>query len=286
MTPEEFEERRKRLGASDVAAVLGLSPWRSAYEVWLEKTGRLEQWNGNAATRAGTRLESAVLDHAEEDLGVKLFRNVLVKTDGPLSATLDAQDRTENVPVEAKTSGIVGPVQGRWGDVDTDEVPEVYLVQLCVQMLVTDAEMAYLYALLGGRGIIRYRVQRDDATVNAIRDAAVAWWDKHVIGGVEPERTTPVPLEVVKRLKRQPNKVIEFDDETTRLVGEWEAAKAAKRLAESGVEDLQSEILLRLGDAEMAVMQDGREFCFMEQLRKGYTVADGTMRVARVRKAR
>lgn len=285
MTPEEFDERRKRLGASDVASVLGISPWRSAWQVWAEKTGRLEQWHGNAATKAGQRLESAILDHAEEDLGVQLFRNVVVKTDGPLSATLDAQDRTQNVPVEAKTSGIVGPVHGRWGDIDTDEVPEVYLVQLCVQMLCTEAEMAYLYALLGGRGIIRYRVMRDDSTVNAIRDAAVDWWERHVVGGVEPARTTPVPLDVVKRLRREPNKVIEFDDTTTRLVAAWEAAKEMKRVSEKGVDDMQSQILLRLGDAEAARMSDGRMFTYMEQPRKGYTVADGTMRVARVRKA-
>ncbi|GIV50738.1 MAG: hypothetical protein KatS3mg038_1259 [Candidatus Kapaibacterium sp.] len=54
-------DRRSFLGASDAPAVLGLSPWRTAWEVWAEKTGRIDSWTGNAATSAGQLLEPAVL---------------------------------------------------------------------------------------------------------------------------------------------------------------------------------------------------------------------------------
>lgn len=285
MTPHVHDQRRGRLGASDIPAVLGLSPWRSAYQVWLEKSGQLEPWNGNAATRTGQRLESAILDHAEEDLATTLERNVVCwAPDGlPIAATLDG--RIPNAaPVEVKTSGIVGPVHGHWGDVDSDEVPDVYLVQVTVQMLCTGTDLGYLFALLGGRGIVRYQIHRDEAIVGQIAEASAAWWQRHVVEGIEPERTEPVPLDVVKRLRRQPNKVIEFDEETTKLVETWEQAKKAKSSADKVVETFQSEILLRLGDAEAAAMTDGRRFEFMEQPRAGYTVQPGTMRVARVKK--
>lgn len=287
MTPDDHNERRGRLGASDIPAVLGISPWRSAYEVYLEKTGQLEPWNGNAATRTGQLLESSILDHAEEDLATTLERNLVCWAPNglPIASTLDA--RVPMGPsVEAKTSGIVGPVHGHWGEVDTDEVPDVYLVQVTVQMLCTGAELAYLFALLGGRGIIRYQIHRDEAVVQQIAETSAAWWQRHVVEGIEPERTEPVPLDVVKRMRREPNKVIEFDDATTELVAAWEEAKASKRQAEKAVDDLQSEILLRLGDAEAAAMMDGREFTYIESHRAGYEVAPAAYRTARVRKAR
>jgi predicted phage-related endonuclease len=255
--------------------------------VWAEKCGKLERWNGNEATRAGKRLESAILDHAQEDLGTTLERNVVAWAPDnlPIASMLDARIPFSS-PVEAKTSGVVGPVYGNWGDADSDEIPDVYLVQVSVQMLCTGADVAWLYALLMGRGIVRYRVVRDDGVLNQIADTCADWWQRHVVEGVEPERTDPVPLDVVKRMRRTPNKTIEFDDVTTELVTAWEEAKAAKRGKEKAVDDLQSEILLRLGDAEAAVMRDGRTFTFMEQRRAGYTVEPGVMRVARIKKGK
>jgi hypothetical protein len=151
-------------------------------------------------------------------------------------------------------------------------------------MFCTGSDLAYLYALLGGRGFVRYIVPRDEDVMRSIVDTGLAWWQRHVIEGVEPERTTTVPLEVVKRLRREPNKVTEFDETTTKLVVAWEHAKSAKRDSEKRVDQLQAEILHRLKDAEAARMTDGRVFTFQEQRRSGYTVESGTMRVARVKK--
>jgi len=39
LTTEQREIRRRYLGSSDIAAIFGMSPWKSAYDVWLEKTG-------------------------------------------------------------------------------------------------------------------------------------------------------------------------------------------------------------------------------------------------------
>lgn len=46
-TPEQVSEawraeRRKGVGGSDVAAIMGMSPYKSPYEVWAEKTGVVE----------------------------------------------------------------------------------------------------------------------------------------------------------------------------------------------------------------------------------------------------
>lgn len=285
--PQPAAERQQRLHATDVAAILGLSPHRVGYEVWLEKSGRIEPWGGNAATEIGSRLEAPILDVAESELG-PLRRNVLRVADGldfPLAATLDAELHPQ-VPVEAKTSGIVGPVYGEWGEDGTDVVPPAYLVQLTVQMLCSGSDLAHLYALLGGRGIVRYRVVRDEEVVRTISEFCGRWWQRHVVEAIEPERTEPVPLEVVKRIRRQPHKTIALDDSATQTIAEYELAKAKKNTWEKCLADAQANLLLLLGDAEAATLPDGRRLTYLEQARKGYTVSDYQFRVLRIKQER
>lgn len=279
-------DRNSRCGATDGAAILGVSPYRTAWETWAEKTGRLEPNNGNAATSMGQRLEPAILDHAEAELG-PLVRGELVwapRIELPLAATLDARLKMTGVPVEAKTSGIVGPLYGEWGEPDSDVVPANYLVQVTLQMICTESELAYLYALLGGRGIVRYRIARDEELARALVQQLAAWWDRHIVRGIEPERTAAVPLEVAKRLKKTPNKVITLDDSASPVIGEYELAKAEKSAAEKRADAAQASLLLLLGDAEGAALPDGRLLTYCEQHRKGYTVQDASYRVLRIKK--
>ena len=62
-------DRKKAIGASDVAAILGVSPWASGWDVWADKTDRLERWEGNEQTRLGQFFEPSVLDYAESKVG-------------------------------------------------------------------------------------------------------------------------------------------------------------------------------------------------------------------------
>lgn len=287
MNDVELEARKARCGASDAASILGLSPYRSAWQTWAEKTGRLEPFTGNAAIVMGQRLESPILDHAEAELG-PLVRGELVwlpRMELPLASLLDARLKMTGTPVEAKTSGIVGPLYGEWGDADSDVVPASYLVQVTLQMVCCEADYAWLYALLGGRGIVRYRIVRDDELANSVVHQLAAWWDKHIVQGLEPERTEAVPLEVAKRLKKTPNKVIALDESAVPLVGEYELAKAEKSAANKRADAAQASLLLALGDAEKATMQDGRSVTHLLQRRSGYTVQPTEYRVLRITKA-
>ena len=59
-----LEQRKRGIGGSDVAAIMGLSPWKSPLEVWLEKTNRAESpdLSGKEAVAMGTELEGDVLE--------------------------------------------------------------------------------------------------------------------------------------------------------------------------------------------------------------------------------
>lgn len=284
----DHQARQSRLHATDVAAILGLEGARkTGHTVWLEKRGMLENWSGNEATEAGTFLEPSILDYAERELG-PLQRNVFCEANGldfPLAATLDSRVIESGVPAEAKTSGIVGPLFGQWGEAGSDDVPMLYLVQLSVQMLCAEAEFAHLYALLGGRGFVAYRVHRDDDVIREIVERCGAWWNAHITNGLEPTITEPIPMEIIKRIKRQPNKTVELYEDATQAVAEYEAAKATGSAADKTLEAAKSKLIAMLGDAEAGVLPDGRQVTFLQQSRKGYTVSDTTFRTLRIKKA-
>lgn len=280
-----LSERRNAIGASDVAAILGVSPWQSAWDVWADKTGRLSEWTGNEATRLGQHFEKAVLDVAEEQLG-EIRRNVrIVHESLPVASTLDAQCVGSLRPVEAKTTGLAGPVYGDWGDPGTDEVPQNYLVQVHAQLLCTGADLAYLFALLPGRGVVQYEIQRSERLCEQLGNLLDCWWQKHVIKDVEPSRDKAT-LEIVKRLKREPKKSIDLGPMEWALVQNLAAKKEAIKDYTEQKEAIESQLLAALGDAEQATFPDGSGFSYFAQTRAAYQVQEATFRVMRMRKGK
>ena len=268
------------LGASEVAAALGLSPWTSPWELWARKTGRLTEEKESDALEAGTLLESAVLDWFASRIEVTA-RGVEASIPGtPIVTHPDAMTYAGN-PVEAKTSGIVGPIYGEWGEPGTDQIPEYYLIQCLVQLEATKGQVCYVPALLGGRGFVLYRVPANTDVQQAIVERAVNWFEYHVLGDRPPELTTPPPLNVLKKLRREPKKVVPVELD---LIDRWLVAKERAKEAQKEADMLQAEVIAALGDAEAGELPDGRMVTYYEQFRKGYVVEDTTFRVLRVTK--
>ena len=274
-----METRTHFIGASDVPAILGLSPWRTAYEVWLEKTGRLEDKAESAAMSAGKKLEAAVLDWAEEQLG-PLKRDVTAAIPTtPILCHPDAMTQGGQ-PVEAKTSGITGRLYGEWGEPGTDEIPDYYVIQCLVQLEACKAEVCHVPALLGGRGFVLYRVPASSSLQQHIVEHCCQWWNKHVEGDTPPPLERLPELEVLKRVRRVPEKVIRFED--AQVVERWLEAKERLRAATVEAEEAQAAVLYALGDAVAAELPDGRLLTYFEQRRKGYYVKESTFRVLRL----
>lgn len=278
-------ERRKEIGASEVSSILGLNPYGTAWEVAADKRGLLNPFE-NKATGAGKVLEVAVLDHAESVLGT-LKRNVRIKHKSlPLAATCDAQIAFTSEPVEAKTTGIVGPIVGQWGDALTDQVPDYYLVQVHAQLMCTGKELGYLFALLPGRGFVEYHIEANPTLHEYIGNVCADWWEKYIVQGHDVPMTVKPALEVVKRLRKTPNKVIEADAEFEILLGKREADKAMIKEYSEHLEQIEAELLVKLGDAEAANLSDGRQFTHLESSRKGYTVEPCKFRQIRIKKGK
>ena len=278
-------ERRKAIGASEVSSILGLNPYGTAWEVAADKRGLLDPFE-NKATNAGNVLERAVLDHAESVLGT-LMRNVRIEHKSlPLASTCDAQVAFGGEPVEAKTTGIVGPVIGQWGDALTDQVPDYYLVQVHAQLMCTGKDLGYLFALLPGRGFVEYHIEANPQLHEHIGNVCADWWEKHIVQGHDVPMTVKPALEVVKRLRKTPSKVIEATAAFEELLSRREDCKTAQKNVNEKLEALDAELLAMLGDAEAANLSDGRQFTYLERSRKGFTVQPTTYRQIAIKKGK
>lgn len=246
ITDAQRELRRKHLGSSDVAAILGVDPYKNAYDVWAEKTGKVEDIKESDAMYAGTAFEDGVLKFAEDKLG-KLVRNQYRSAQGfPIAANIDAIVVKTSEPVEAKTAGLFGPLQEHWGDASTDEVPDRVIVQAHVHMLCVSKEICHVPAFLGGRGFIMFQVARDDEIINTIGDKSIDFWDNFVEADCPPPDVIP-SMSIIKRMKREPEKVVDIDSV---LIEHWQKAVQSRKAAEEIEAAAKEQMLVALGDAE------------------------------------
>jgi len=265
ITKRQLARRTEYIGASEVPAILGLSPWKSPWEVWAQKTGQLMPRPAGEAAQAGNVLESAIASWAEQRLGKLDRRGTERRVKGtPILAHIDALVMSTREPVEFKTSGIYGPVVGDWGEENTDQVPDYYLVQAQVHMMATAADICHLVALLGGRGFVNYKIMRHDALQETIREKVAEFWDR--VRAKEPPPGAP-PLEALKLRKRRPEKMVTLDEQQADLVESWQIARQERLEAEKIEREALRKVLEVLDDAEAAVLPDGREFTYLERRR-------------------
>jgi len=167
-SPEWLAYRLSRRNASESAAVLGLRPWTTPYQLWLLKTGRAESKVTQAMQR-GTDLEPAARAAYEDQTG--LIMQPLVLEAGQYSASLDGMTLDGDLVLEIKCP-LRGTRSDLWQDVLGGQVPEHYLAQVQHQLMVTGAALAHLWIFDGTRGIL-HAIERDEALMARIQEA----WD-------------------------------------------------------------------------------------------------------------
>jgi putative phage-type endonuclease len=206
LTPAELTERRNYIGGSDVAAILGLNPYRNITDVYLEKTNQLQ---ARAATSRpadlGNRLEPVLVQLVADTTGEPVELNRRFANDWR-SAQVDGWLPDSNRVIEAKAIGLFNPRFDRteWGPEGTDEIPMMYLVQVLWQMHVSGGESGYLSALLGGGlGHRVYDIPRNNDLITAIDQRISDFWHNHVQTRTEP--TQPANLDVYRDRIREPN---------------------------------------------------------------------------------
>jgi putative phage-type endonuclease len=281
LSESALKRRHRYLGASDVPAVLGVSPWKSESDVYYNKTAEFEQVEKESkAIQSGNLLEGAVLDFAEIHVG-KLRRNQF-RVHPHIrwaSATMDAICLDlEDTGVEAKTTGN----SDQWGDEGTDQIPIYYLAQVQWQMYVTGYTRIYVPVLMPDFALRfkLYVVDRDEELIASIVKRCSQFWEEHVLARVPPPDSVPAP-KTLQRMKRVPEKVTTINDT---LVRDWQEKKAALKLAKEGEASARMKMIESLGDAEVGKYTGGVVNYFKRERREHTkTVKRSTYRTLEVR---
>ena len=269
ITEEQRKMRKNHLGSSDMAAILGVSPWANAYDVWLDKTDKVEEDKEKSFQSAGNMFEDGVLKWAElelgpittEENGAAIFRKAI---GFPIGSHVDGIVVSNGEPVEAKTAGLFGPLVEPWGEPGTDQLPDRIFIQGHVHMLCTDKEVCHTPVFLGGRGFVMYQINFDLDIMDTIRDRAIEFWDEYVTKDTPPPNVMP-SLVFAKRMKRVTEKTIEVP---TAVVQNWLNAKEVAKGANDIKEAAQSELLAAMEDAEEGTCNLGT-VTYFEQVRRG-----------------
>ncbi len=280
MLTEAHKLRRKRyIGASEVAAILGLDPYRSKWDVWADKTGKLEESVTSEAAKIGQVFEVGILRLAEEVLGKITLNQWRVLQGTHLSATDDAIVNETGRPVEAKFRGIYKFVGNEWGEAGTDQVPDDVIAQAQTQLLCTGSDLCHVAAFMTGRGFALFVVPLDKVLGETIIEAVEHFWSYHIEKDIPPEESQP-SASVIKRIRREPKSIIDIP---TELVEVLQLRKAALKIAKSEEKDADTALKAALGVAE-AGRFDGGLATYLQQTRKGYVVKESIYRVLRIKR--
>lgn len=191
-TPEWLAFRRKGIGASDVAAIIGVSPWSTPYQLWLDKTGRKPAFEGNSATIRGQELESKARSRYElealEDMppGISIHPKYEI-----CRASLDGIRSDNKLILELKCPGEKSHAVAMSG-----VIPEHYIAQIQFQLAVTGADLCHYFSFGPDETSILIEVKPDIKMQGELILAALTFWEKYVETDIAPPLTSDDVKEV------------------------------------------------------------------------------------------
>lgn len=284
-----LEQRRKGIGASEAAAVLGMNPHISPLEVWLSKLHpeMLPERGDEDFLEFGTELEGPIERRYVKETGNRVYKptpSIVFHPRYPeLLCTPDGLcDSPEKIVVEYKFE--------KWsdgfGEIGTDEIPEHFLIQGCHQMACCDRNRVDFGVLHGAPPIRVYRAHRDLELEAQLIDRIRGWWSDYVVKDVEP----PVDASgawkdyLGKKFPKPSGKILPVEAGSpiyTSAISLLELSKEIKE-AEQEEKQLQNEIRAFIGEADGLQLADGTRIMWTSvkeseikvYTRKGYRKLD------------
>lgn len=249
MTHDEWLlDRRRGIGGSDVATILGLNKWKSPYQLWLEKTNQTElEYTESEPAYWGNVLEEVVAKEFQERTGKKVRRRnqVFEHKDYPyLRANIDRDVVGENAILECKTAHYY---LGK--DWEGAEIPLSYLCQVQHYMNVLNREYAYIAVLIGGQRFVWKKIERDQELIDMITSLIVTFWEENVLKGIEPaiDGSAATTEFLKEHYSEEGSREIQLDDNFDTLIESKNELKQTISELEKQVKMIENQIKSELG---------------------------------------
>src|SRR5262249_26653907 len=162
-------QRRAHVCSTDAAAICGLSPWKTALEVALEKTGRAPERPPSEAMKWGLRLQPAIASGYSEQTGLELVEppRFLKHPALPwMGSSFDYFTTGRDRVVECK---LVFVDHGEWGEDGSDRIPDHVALQIMHQMEVAQIRQVHVAALMAmGPQLRIYHLDRNQRLIDLL----------------------------------------------------------------------------------------------------------------------
>ena len=258
--------RSTGIGGSDIGAIMGLSRFRTAYDVFLEKTGQKASTPDNAAIHWGNILEDVVAKEYQAQTGRKVQRvNKMMRHPdyefviGNIDRAVVNPDIKGNVRwkdgklttdriLECKTAH--GMTAKLWGEPGSDFIPDSYLTQVQWYMLLTGCKYADLAVLIGGQDFRVFNVARDDALITYMLEYARKFWENTQKGIAPTPKTVAEAQDAYKDVLKE--SYVELGDEFDPILKRLKAIKQEKKVLDDEEDRFKAAIMNALQDKEEA----------------------------------
>jgi putative phage-type endonuclease len=261
MTIEEWRESRKRgIGSSDCAAVLGLDNYRTPLDVYLDKIGEAPDQEENLKMRFGLEAEPIVARMFEQKTGLTVRNDFKIRIHPVYPFLIANLDRTvisnngRGVGIlEIKTTSEA--YQKTW----EDEVPIGYYLQIQHQMMVTGYEYGYFAILFFGfTGVKDFQiveVKRDNSFISTtLLPQLIDFWMMNVQTRVPPDPVNTKDLKVLYP-RTSTGEEVEARAELLETIGRLKVVKETLKPLEDEKEKLEEQVRLAFLDAEILTYQ-------------------------------
>lgn len=251
---EWLQYRKQGIGGSDAGAICGLNPYRTAMQVYYDKTSDKIEEIDNEAMRQGREFEDYVARRFVEATGKKVRRANYMFQDETYPFMLADVDRMivgENAGLECKTASPY--LSDKWQD---GKIPIHYQLQCYHYMSVCDADAWYVAVLIYGREFKVYRLERDEEIIENLIRLETNFWENHVLKRVlpDPDGSKLADSVIAEYFKESTGGVIPlqgFDDKLQRreeLIVLLDKMESEKR-------QIEQELKMYMGQAEKAENQ-------------------------------
>ncbi len=265
-------DRTQYLGGSDIGAILGFSKYRTALDIWLEKTGRVVNTVDNLPVRFGSFAESFVASEYASQTGYVLVHSEqgVVHPQYPFMVghidrfVFESDEDVNGEPfhadgscaathlLECKTASPFN--QSDWGELGTDEVPMSYLVQCLWYLAITNLDRCDVAVLFGNHDFRIYEVYRDKELEDLIIAKAVAFWDEYVQKDTPPPAQSEADYQQLFK-KEVTGKAVEADTIVCELTSKLQLLNSEIKSKEMEISQIKQTIMARMGEAELLTYQ-------------------------------
>ncbi len=185
LTPKQLELRRSVLGGTDAAAILGVSRYRTAWDVYADKAG----WAAPSGEMSEDALWGLIL---EEPIREEYARRAAIEVRKPVRLVRHPERRWQAGHLDGRAADRGLEIKTRswqddeWGEPGSDEIPADVRTQVEHYLAVTGLPRFDVAVLFRGSRLAIYTVEADPAFLADLSAEEEEWWNAHVVEGREP----------------------------------------------------------------------------------------------------